>query len=70
MIRKCQLSNDPLHSAGVGGRSFLFASAAELCRYDDICTGMIVDPYLGFQTHKMNIKLVLLFTVTFFENCF
>ena len=28
----------------------------ELCDYDDIGTAVIVDPYLGFGTHKMNLR--------------
>uniref|UniRef100_A0A915KY51 Uncharacterized protein n=1 Tax=Romanomermis culicivorax TaxID=13658 RepID=A0A915KY51_ROMCU len=28
----------------------------ELCDYDDIASSLTVDPFLGFQTHKMNTK--------------
>lgn len=31
-------------------------SPEELCLFDDLGTALIIDPYLGFSTHKMNVK--------------
>ena len=28
----------------------------ELCDFDDVATAAIIDPFLGFATHKMNLR--------------
>lgn len=32
-------------------------TAEQLCDYDDLATTIVIDSYLGFQTHKMKLKI-------------
>ncbi|CAF0765095.1 unnamed protein product [Brachionus calyciflorus] len=50
------MSNNVVNSTCSKKQSNETLTASQLCEFDDLATMMVIDSYLGFQTHKMNVN--------------